>query len=113
VREASLEGAGQILGGQLRINHQVPSLGKDMKSHVKLLTVDEKKKINSDHILTGCNFFRERRFTLCVIRIKKNLQRIFFMTLSLFEKEQHWAIRSSLFMRAKKHFNLRSLQKER
>jgi len=36
-REASSEGAGQILDGQHWINHLICSMCEDMKSHVKLL----------------------------------------------------------------------------
>jgi len=64
--EGSSEGEGLIPDGQHWINRQVPTLSKDMKSYVQQVAFDKKIKMNLDHILTRCDFYREQRFMLCV-----------------------------------------------
>jgi len=76
--EPAQRGAGLISGCQLWINHQVPSLGKDLKSHVQLFAIDEKNKINLDHISTRCSFLESRDLPCVSFRINKKFDTEFY-----------------------------------
>jgi len=69
---------GQIPGGQHQIKHQVPSLGKDMKSNVQLLAINKKNENEFRPQFNWMQFFRKRRFTLRVISIKEKFKSDFY-----------------------------------
>jgi len=58
--KVSSEGAGQVPGGQHQIYHQVPSLGKDMKSHGQLFAFDKKNENESRPHFNRMQFFYYR-----------------------------------------------------
>jgi len=55
------------------------SLDKDMKSHIQLFAFVKKTKKEFGHF-TWMQFFRERRFTLCVITVELKKKKTGFLS---------------------------------
>jgi len=76
--EASQSGQGRYQAVNTGLMTRFPAQTKDLKSHVQLLAVlkNEKRKFRPHFNLM--RFFREQRFTLCVIKKIKNMKPDFY-----------------------------------